>query len=84
MLFADNFDYQDLRQDFIRGVLTDDILANKIFAHVITGEYAARVRDLRTYNSVRYFLNFNASSNNPLAKISSTDGLILWFLIVIY
>lgn len=54
LLFADNFDYQDLRQDFIRGVLTDDILGNKIFAHVISGEYAARVRDLRTYHAVRY------------------------------
>lgn len=50
--FADNFDYQDIRQDFIRGVLIDDISGHKIFTHVITGEYAARVKDLRTYDSV--------------------------------
>jgi translation initiation factor eIF-2B subunit epsilon len=53
LLFADNFDYQDLRHDFIRGVLTDDVLGNKIYSHVISGDYAARVKCLRTYNAVR-------------------------------
>ena len=62
-MFADNFDYQDLRQDFIRGVLTDDILGNKIFAHVISGEYAGRVKCLRTYNAVRYLFSFGGKKN---------------------
>jgi len=52
MLFADNFDYQDLRQDFMRGILSSEILGSKIYAHVISGEYAARVKCLRTYDSV--------------------------------
>lgn len=51
-LFTDNFDYQDLRSDFVCGVLEQEILGNKIFTHVISGEYAARIKDLRTYDSV--------------------------------
>eukprot|EP01119_Soliformovum_irregulare_P008978 TRINITY_DN2207_c0_g1_i1.p1 TRINITY_DN2207_c0_g1~~TRINITY_DN2207_c0_g1_i1.p1 ORF type:complete len:698 (-),score=261.33 TRINITY_DN2207_c0_g1_i1:25-1848(-) len=52
LLFADNFDYEDVRSDFIRGMLTSEILGNKVHAHIIDGEYAARVKDLRTYDSV--------------------------------
>lgn len=52
MLFTDNFDYQDIRADFLCGVLGSEILGNKIFTHVISGGYAARVRDMRTYDSV--------------------------------
>jgi len=51
-LFTDNFDYQDIRRDFIKGLMSSEILGYKISAHVIQGEYAARVKDLRTYNSV--------------------------------
>ncbi len=50
---ADNFDYNDLRQDFIRGVVVDEVYKYKIFTHIISGEYAARVNILRTYDSVR-------------------------------
>lgn len=51
-LFTDNFDYQELRGDFMSGILGSEILGNKIFTHVIAGEYAARVMNLRTYDSV--------------------------------
>jgi translation initiation factor eIF-2B subunit epsilon len=49
---ADNFDYNDLRQDFIRGVVVDEVYKYKIFTHIISTEYAARVNILRTYDSV--------------------------------
>lgn len=39
-LFADNFDYQDIRQDFIKGITGSEILGNKVYAHVISNEYA--------------------------------------------
>ena len=51
-MFTDNFDYQDLRDDFLRGIVTSEILGNVIHTHVIKNEYAARMKDLRTYASV--------------------------------
>eukprot|EP00026_Physarum_polycephalum_P004385 Phypoly_transcript_04403.p1 GENE.Phypoly_transcript_04403~~Phypoly_transcript_04403.p1 ORF type:complete len:529 (+),score=70.14 Phypoly_transcript_04403:24-1610(+) len=51
-IFTDNFDYQDIRKDFIKGLMSSEILGYKISSYVIQGEYAARVKDLRTYNSV--------------------------------
>ena len=33
-LFSENFDYQDLRRDFMTGILTSDLLESKIFVHV--------------------------------------------------
>jgi translation initiation factor eIF-2B subunit epsilon len=50
--FTDNFDYQDLRADFLHGVVTSEILGNSIHTHVIKDEYAARMKDLRTYAAV--------------------------------
>ncbi|KAL6080494.1 eIF-2B GDP-GTP exchange factor subunit epsilon [Balamuthia mandrillaris] len=49
---ADNFDYDDLRQDFIIGVVNDEVYKYKIFTHTISNEYAARVNILQTYASV--------------------------------
>jgi len=52
-LFEDNFDWNDLRQDFFQGVISNfEVLGSKIFAQVITDEYAVRVRNLRTYHAV--------------------------------
>jgi translation initiation factor eIF-2B subunit epsilon len=52
MLLTDNFDYQDLRTDFICGVLGSEILGHRINTHVVQGAYAARVKDLWTYDSI--------------------------------
>lgn len=52
LLFTDNFDYQQLRRDFVKGLLSDEITGNKIFTHEILGEYAARIDNLRSYDSV--------------------------------
>jgi translation initiation factor eIF-2B subunit epsilon len=52
LLFTDNFDYQHIRNDFIRGILGESVLGNKIFTHIIQGEYAARISDLKLYNAV--------------------------------
>jgi translation initiation factor eIF-2B subunit epsilon len=53
-LFQDNFDYQDLRRDFLYGVLTSELLMKKVHTFVARKGYAARVRDTRSYDSVRY------------------------------
>lgn len=51
-LFEDNFDWGDIREDFVGGVLGSEILGNRIFTHVVEGQYAARIKDWRTYDSV--------------------------------
>lgn len=52
VLFKDNFDYQHLRRDFVKGILSDEISGNKIFTYEICGEYAARIDNLRSYDTV--------------------------------
>ncbi|GAM26644.1 hypothetical protein SAMD00019534_098190 [Acytostelium subglobosum LB1] len=51
-LFSDNFDFGDLRKDFIHDCMQSEITDYKLFTYILQGEYAARVKDLRTYNSV--------------------------------
>jgi translation initiation factor eIF-2B subunit epsilon len=50
--FQDNFDYQDVRGDYVRNEVSNLELGNKIFAEIIQNEYAAKVVDPRTYASV--------------------------------
>ncbi|XP_011621032.1 translation initiation factor eIF-2B subunit epsilon isoform X1 [Amborella trichopoda] len=51
-LFTDNFDYQQLRRDFVKGLLMDEILGYKIFTHEIHSSYAARVDNFRSYDTI--------------------------------
>ncbi|KDQ60712.1 hypothetical protein JAAARDRAFT_190866 [Jaapia argillacea MUCL 33604] len=51
-LFQDNFDWLDLRRDFVRGVLTSDLLMKNIHCYVVNDGYAARVKDTKSYDSV--------------------------------
>ncbi|KAJ3410454.1 hypothetical protein HDV05_003716 [Chytridiales sp. JEL 0842] len=51
-LFTENFDYQDVRKHFVRGILESDILGKTIFCHIISDTYAARVRSTQMYDSV--------------------------------
>ncbi|KAG6878692.1 hypothetical protein C0993_011507 [Termitomyces sp. T159_Od127] len=51
-LFQDNFDYLDIRRDFVHGVLTSDLLMKNIHCYVAKEGYAARVKDTKSYESV--------------------------------
>ncbi|XP_076904384.1 uncharacterized protein LOC143559806 [Bidens hawaiensis] len=51
-LFTDNFDYQHLRRHFVKGLLVDDIMGYKIFTHEIRSDYAARIDNFRSYDSI--------------------------------
>ena len=51
-LFTENFDYQDIRTDFVHGILTSDLLGKSIYVHIIAEEYAARVRSTQLYDSI--------------------------------
>ncbi|CCC68374.1 hypothetical protein NCAS_0B02900 [Naumovozyma castellii] len=49
--FQDNFDYQTLRSDFVKGVISSDLLGKHIYAY-ITNEYAVRVENWQTYDTI--------------------------------
>ncbi|CAK7895706.1 translation initiation factor eIF-2B subunit epsilon [[Candida] anglica] len=52
-IFQENFDYQYLRSDFVKGVLTSDLLKKTIYAYIIeSDEYAARVESWATYDAI--------------------------------
>ena len=51
-LFTENFDYQDLRKDFVRGILESDLLGKTIFTHILTQEYSCRVTSPHLYDVV--------------------------------
>jgi len=50
--FGEEVDWNDMRNDFVRGTLVDDMKGYKLFAHVIQGQYAGRVKCLSSYDSV--------------------------------
>lgn len=49
-IFQENFDYQLLRTDFVKGVISSDILGKHIYAY-ITDEYAVRVESWQSYDT---------------------------------
>ncbi|OAX43545.1 nucleotide-diphospho-sugar transferase [Rhizopogon vinicolor AM-OR11-026] len=51
-LFQDNFDYGDIRRDFVHGVLTSDLLMKNIYCYIAKEGYAARVKDTRSFDSI--------------------------------
>ncbi|EEP80604.1 predicted protein [Uncinocarpus reesii 1704] len=52
-LWADSFDYQAPRKHFLYGVLKDYELNGKtIHTHIVKSHYAARVRNLKAYDSI--------------------------------
>ncbi|KAK1376175.1 eIF-2B GDP-GTP exchange factor subunit epsilon [Heracleum sosnowskyi] len=51
-IFNENFDYQDMRNDFVKGLLFDDAQGFKIFTYDICSGYAARVDNIRSYDAI--------------------------------
>ena len=49
---SDEYDYEDLRNDFIRREVQNRELGHKIYGHIVQSEYAARVHCPRTYDAV--------------------------------
>ncbi|EFJ50987.1 hypothetical protein VOLCADRAFT_57555, partial [Volvox carteri f. nagariensis] len=53
LLFSDNFDYQNIKRDFVSGVLSEEELGNKLHVYELRHhEYGARVHNLRSYDAV--------------------------------
>lgn len=51
-LFSENFDYQNVRQDFISGVLSEEELGKKIFVHENHRAYAQTIENWRSYDAI--------------------------------
>jgi hypothetical protein len=78
-LFQDNFDYGDIRRDFVHGVLTSDLLMKNIYCYVAKDGYAARVQDTRSYDAIRFvitsiLLAWVVIDTHVLARTSSPGG----------
>uniref|UniRef100_M4B7H9 Translation initiation factor eIF2B subunit epsilon n=1 Tax=Hyaloperonospora arabidopsidis (strain Emoy2) TaxID=559515 RepID=M4B7H9_HYAAE len=50
--FAEDFDYQELRRDFLHNEVQNYELGKKFYVNIVTDEFAARVMDPRTYAGV--------------------------------
>jgi translation initiation factor eIF-2B subunit epsilon len=50
--FSDNFDYHDIRKQFIHNEVVNWELGMHIFGYVLKNEYAARVHEPRSYHAV--------------------------------
>jgi translation initiation factor eIF-2B subunit epsilon len=50
--FSDNYDYADIRKDYVHNEVQNQEMGFKFHGYVIENEYAARVQDLRTYDSI--------------------------------
>lgn len=51
--FSDNFDYRDIRKDFIHNEVCNYALGKHIYGYLLQGsEYAARVQDPRSYHAI--------------------------------
>ncbi|KAF9199831.1 hypothetical protein BGZ49_010007 [Haplosporangium sp. Z 27] len=51
-LFTENFDYQDIRGDFVHGILTSDLLGKTIHFYEVNDVYTARVRSTQMYDAI--------------------------------
>ncbi|VEU24285.1 DEKNAAC105520 [Brettanomyces naardenensis] len=50
--FQENFDYQFLRADWVKGVLGSDLLRKHIYTYITREDYAARVESWQTYDGI--------------------------------
>jgi translation initiation factor eIF-2B subunit epsilon len=53
-LFTENFDYEDLRRDFVNGVLTSDLLTKNIYCYIPNHGYGGNITSFEEYWRVRY------------------------------
>ncbi|KAJ3161423.1 hypothetical protein HDU86_007205 [Geranomyces michiganensis] len=51
-LFYENFDWQELRSDFLKGILESDILGKTVYAHLLPSGYVSRVVTPRMFDAV--------------------------------
>jgi len=55
-LFTENFDYEDLRSDFVNGVLTSDLISKNIYCYIAKSGYSSKFTDFEEYWNAKYIL----------------------------
>jgi translation initiation factor eIF-2B subunit epsilon len=50
--FRDNYDYRDIRQDYMHNEVQNKDMGYKFFAYLTQDQYAARIQDPRTYDTI--------------------------------
>jgi len=53
-LFTENFDYEDLRSDFVNGVLTSDLISKSIYCYIANNGYSSSLTNFEEYWTVKY------------------------------
>jgi translation initiation factor eIF-2B subunit epsilon len=48
-LFTENFDYDDLRTDFVNGILTSDIISKRVYCYIPASGYARGITSWEEY-----------------------------------
>lgn len=51
-LMTENFDWQDMRHDFLKGILESEILGKSIYTHIVKDQYAVCVSSPQMYHAV--------------------------------
>jgi translation initiation factor eIF-2B subunit epsilon len=51
-LFTENFDYQDIQNDFIKGVLDSELLGKNIHCQILREGYACCPTNMQMYKSI--------------------------------
>ncbi|KAI9243531.1 nucleotide-diphospho-sugar transferase [Sporodiniella umbellata] len=73
-LFTENFDWQQLRSDFVHGILTSDILGKTIYTKILAEPYMARVQNERLYTTIsHHILNRWAFPIAPETNLKAGD-----------
>ncbi|GMM36969.1 translation initiation factor eIF2B catalytic subunit epsilon [Saccharomycopsis crataegensis] len=51
-IYSENFDFQHMRKDFLKGILTFDLLKRSFYVYIAQQEYGARVSSYSTFKSI--------------------------------
>mmetsp|Transcript_26665 Transcript_26665/g.67014 ORF Transcript_26665/g.67014 Transcript_26665/m.67014 type:complete len:656 (-) Transcript_26665:43-2010(-) len=85
-VMSDHFDYEHLRNDFVRELVNEDIVGYKFYASFIEGEYSCRVADIPSYHTVSQAIlsrwtfpfvpdtNFQGNTNYKYTRGKYFDG----------
>jgi translation initiation factor eIF-2B subunit epsilon len=80
-LFTENFDYQDIRKDFLTGILESDLLGKTVYVDIVENGYAAHVSTQQMYKAVtndlmmRWTYPLSPDNFTHLSKVGGVHGL---------
>ncbi|KAJ3219919.1 hypothetical protein HDU67_008448 [Dinochytrium kinnereticum] len=72
-LFTENFDNQEIRKHFVKGILESDLLGKKIYCHLIDDKYAARVRSTQMYDAISNILEGDTYTHSRPQMYKESD-----------